>query len=345
MKVVKKKIDMIERVYAASFMGDTIPSEMLIASEGYGECKVYDLPDMQAHTVQGNPGGTTDLCPHPFKENVFFAISNFVPVFQAQEAKLVRVERDHSGEWTMHPIMDIPFLHRIDVFGKDGRIYFVGATLCGSKQDKDDWSDPGKVLVGEIDASSYELINLRPVLEGLLRNHGFIRTSFKGQDAYLISGDTGVKVLPVPAEPSNDWAGEELFDFAVSDVAVCDIDDDGDQEIGAILPFHGNRFVIFKQNGSEYESIYERKIEFGHVLWGGSLNGIKSFILGYRQSDQKLIVIRKGSDGFSEDLVDVDCGPSQIACAQGTGCFHILSANRKVGIVDGEVALYTLFEE
>jgi hypothetical protein len=344
MTIIKESIDRIERVYSAAFMGPPASKKLLIASEGYGECKVYTLPDYRRQTVLGNPGGTTDLCPHPFDDSIFFAIGNFVPVFQAEEAKLVYVKNGKDGLWRMEPIRTIPFLHRIDVFAKNGKLYFVGATLCGAKKDKDDWSEPGKILVGEIDETTFELKNVRTVLDGLYRNHGFLRTEFNGRESYLVSGDKGAWVIPVPENPGEDWPSDKLFDFAVSDMAVCDIDDDGMEEPAVITPFHGDTFTIYKQTGKEYREIYSRKIEFGHVLWGGKVNGIPSFILGYRQADRKLLLIRRGAGGnFREYTIDTDCGPSQIACIQGLNCFHILSANRKVGIVDGEVALYTIF--
>ena len=346
MKVIKQKINEIERVYATSWLGGPQPRKLLVASEGFGECKVINLPDFSEKTVHGNPGGTTDLCPHPGDDSVFFAICEFLPVFKSENAKLVYVKMNSAGEWEMKTIKQIPFLHRIDVFKWEDKIIFIGGILCGSKKDADDWSDPGNVIMGEIDPVTFELKNETIILNGLTRNHGFIRTSFKGVDSYLISGDTGVWVIPLNEPVLQNIKPWKLFDFPVSDIAVVDLDGDGEEEIAMITPFHGSNFSILKKINGQYETVYTREIEFGHVLWGGSVNAIPSFILGYRKGDEKLLILRgDGSDGYTEYLVDEGAGPSQVSGYQGLSCFHILSANRKVGNIIGDVALYSVFEE
>lgn len=346
MTVVRQCIDKTERVYAVSFSGEPIPKKAFMASEGFGTCTVFDFAASRGREVLDNPGGTTDICPHPEDDRVFFAITNFLPVFKSQEAQLAFAKEEADGEWRMHAIKTLPFLHRIDIIAREGKLLFIGAILCGSKKDTDDWSDPGRILVGEIDQDSFELTRLSVVLDGLTRNHGFGKTGFNGEESYLITGDTGVWVMPIPKVLADGWHPRKLLDFPVSDMAVCDIDSDGSQEFGFISPFHGNAFSIQKYNGTIYEPVYAREIDFGHVLWGGLVNGIPSFILGYRQGDQKLLLIRcVDGERYTETVIDAACGPSQIACVQGLNCFHILSANRKTGNVLGEAVLYTLFED
>lgn len=346
MRVIKQKIDTIERVYATSFWGEPQPRKMLVASEGFGECKVISLPGFEKETVLNNPGGTTDLCPHPNDDSVFFAICGFIPVFKSEEAHFAYVKKNDGGEWEMKPIKKIPFLHRFDLVQRNQKLFFIGGILCGSKKNMDDWSDPGRVIVAEIDPATYELKNETVILEGLPRNHGFIRTSFKGVESCLISCDNGVWVIPFEESFPEKIKSWKLLDSPASDVAVFDIDGDGDDEIAMITPFHGNQFSIQKEVNGEYKSIYEREIEFGHVLWGGLVNGIPSFVLGYRKGNEQLLLLRNdGSGGFTETLIDDGAGPSQISGYQGVNCYHILSANRRTGNFVADVLLYTLFEE
>ena len=346
MRIVKQRIDQIKQIYAVAVTGTEEGLRLLAASEGLAECKVYAYPDFEARVVSGNPGGTTDLCPHPDTDSQFFAVTNFVPIFQAEKAKLVYVWKDTDDLWQMQDIAIIPFLHRFDVIRLDGKLVLVGATLCSSKQSQDDWSDPGEVFAAEIDESSFTLKNRRNILKDLVRNHGFTKTSFQGTDSYLISGDFGTYVLPIPPSFENEWVARRLFDeFPVSDIAAGDIDGDGEDEIALITPFHGSDFRILKPVNGEYREVYHRDIAFGHVLWFGEVNGIPSFVLGYREGDGQLLLIRSdGNGGFSETTLDTACGPSQIACFQEDDCFRILSANRKTGPIIGDVVLYTLYE-
>ncbi|NQT58039.1 MAG: hypothetical protein HQ557_03550 [Bacteroidetes bacterium] len=345
MLVNKKILDSIERVYATAVHGLQKPEGLIVASEGFGECKYYKLSDHSQKVIHNNPGGTTDLCPHPTDENVFFAISNFIPVFAAEKAELVYVKRDVEGEWWMHSIETIPFLHRMDIFSVGSNLYFIGATLCGSKERIDDWSQPGKIIMGNLDPETFELTGVRTIMDGLYRNHGFSKIINQGKDSYLISSDSGCWIIPLPDDINDGFSPYKLFDFPASDMAVFDIDDDGDQEFAVITPFHGNQLKILKNIDGHFSEIYSREIEFGHVLWGGLINTIPSFILGYRKDDMKLLILRSGNNNEIEEfLIDADCGPSQISCFQESDGFNILSANRKTGKINGEVALYTIVE-
>jgi len=341
--IVKSSLDMIERVYSTATLG-TPPTALLAASEGYGPCKLYSTPSLDGVVIDGNPGGTTDLCPHPSDNDVFFAVTGFVPVFDAAQSHFNVVRRD-GDEWSMTAIEKIPYLHRFDVLEKGGRLYLVGASLCERKDARDDWSSAGEVFVREIDPKTFALGERRNILGDLYVNHGFTRTVFRGREVYLISSRSGLHEIEIPDDPLGDWNTRQLLDEPMSDSAVCDIDGDGIDELATISPFHGDSFRILKPNGTAFEEMYSKKIEFGHVLWGGETNGVPSFFLGYRKAEMALVLIRFVDGRFVETAVDAGGGPSQITVFQNPCSCSVLVANRATGVVDGEVAVYTIFED
>lgn len=343
MTVIKSSIDKIERVYSTATVGSP-PHALLVASEGYGPCKLYAAPSFEPCVVDGNPGGTTDLCPHPRDDSIFFAVSGFVPVFDAAESHFNVVRRNGDG-WLMTPIEKVPYLHRFDVLDRGGRLFLIGATLCESKKERDDWSSPGEVFVREIHADTFALGEPTSILGDQYVNHGFIRTVWDGREVYLISSRSGLWRLDIPRDPLGEWNAVQILDEPISDSAVCDIDGDGSDELAVISPFHGDTFRIMKPSGSSMEVVHSRSIEFGHVLWGGQINGIPSFILGYRKAEKALVLIRFVEGQFVETVLDTGGGPSQVSVYQDPFSCSILAANRATGIVDGEVALYTLFED
>ena len=42
----------------------------------------------------------------------------------------------------------MPYIHRFDIYHADGVNYFIGATIATTKQDKNDWSVPGRIYTG-----------------------------------------------------------------------------------------------------------------------------------------------------------------------------------------------------
>ncbi len=345
MTVVKASLGFIERVYSTAVVGSP-PRGFIVGSEGDGDCTYYTVPGFDAVTVAGNPGGTTDICPHPTNGDVFFAVTGFKPVFQAPESHFNVVRRESDGTWRMHPVEKIPYLHRFDIIVRGGVLYLLAATLCSAKREIEDWSSPGEVFVAPLDSKTLRPGKRKTVLGDVTKNHGLTRTVVDGRDCFLISAETGLWKLTVPGDPMDDWAVEQWLDEPASDAAVCDIDGDGEVELAVVSPFHGDTFRILKRRDGGWETVYSREIAFGHVVWGGEINGIPSFLLGYRKLDEALLVLRSDQSGqIVETVIGTDIGPSQVSVIQETGSCSILSANRKTGKIDAEVALYTLFED
>lgn len=342
MKITKTVLGALDRAYATAIMEINDKFNYVIATEGHGPCLMFDEITQESETVWDGPGGTMNIVPIPGRKNEFIATQDFTPTFQAKESKIVHAKCDDHGKWTVDPIMTIPYLHRFDVFMRHNKLCFIGATLCQDKESKDDWSKPGKVYIGEIDNEISKPFVLTPILEGLTKNHGFCRGVWQGRDAYLVSGSEGVFVLYLPKAEQDAWEIEQLLHHEVSDIAICDIDNDGIMELAAIESFHGERGIIYKYIKGKLLPIHEHQYEFGHVVWGGKILNKPSFIIGGRKGNRELncFQVDDHSGEIKHFMIDNTGGPSNIAVLNKSNCDIILAANREIG----EIAIYEIRE-
>lgn len=340
MKVNKRLLGQLEKAYATAIMKINGEKNFLVATEGQGPCLAYNEANWLGAPVWEGPGGTMNIVPIPGRENEFIATQNFFPTFQAKESCLVYAKCDANAHWTISPIMTIPYLHRFDIFSLNGQLVFIGATLCEDKTEKEDWSKPGKVYVGEIAEDIAKPFSLTTIIDGITKNHGFCRAKWNGRDAYLISGVEGVFAAYVAEVWGQDWTVERILNGEVSDMAVCDIDGDGVMELATIEPFHGSRGVIYKVSDNGLVPIHEYEYEFGHVVWGGMIRNKPSFIIGGRKGNRELNCFQTdGNSGrITHFTIDNTGGPSNIAVINTETADLILAANREIG----EVALYEI---
>ncbi len=339
MTVKKTILAQLDKCYATAIMeiGGTL--RHLVATEGAGPCIAWSDADHSAETVWEGPGGTMNIVPIPGVKDEFLATQDFVPTFQAKESKIAHV-RYADGVWTTRQIMTVPYLHRFDVCQVGGKRFFVGSTLCLFKENKEDWTKPGAVYVGELPDSPDGPFPIRAVLSGITRNHGFCKGSWKGRAAYLVSGDEGAFAVYVPKNAYGAWETERILERPVSDMAVCDIDGDGTLELATIEPFHGSKGVIYKETGGKLVPMLEHEYEFGHVVWGGTILGKPAFIIGGRKGNRELNLFEWDAvnQSIKRTLIDNSGGPSNIAVYHKPGRELILAANREIG----EVALYEI---
>ena len=339
MQIKKRVLGSLDMVYATAIMNIKGQLHYVVASEGQNSCVAYNADSFEKQTIWDSPGGTMNVVPIPGREGEFIATQNFFPVFAAKESKIV-YGKFENGKWNIQPIMTLPYLHRFDIFELNGKLHFIGSTLCSSKKDQDDWSDPGKVYVGKLSDHILEPFELTTVVEGITKNHGFCSTVWKGKRAYIATGVEGAFVIYVP-DHDGAFKYEKILDHEVSDIAVADIDGDGNAEIATIEPFHGNKGVIYKNISGKWTSIYECELEFGHVVWGGSILNKPSFIIGERKGSTKLICVQMKEnidEGLAVTLIENTGGTSNIAVAHLQEKEIVLAANREIG----QVAIYEL---
>ena len=121
-------------------------------------------------------------------------------------------------------------------------------------------------------------------------------------------------------------------------MALGDLDNDGEEELLTIEPFHGDVVRIWKRNDSEWKAIYQVpfSMPFSHALWCGKLNGKTCAVLGYRQQEQALCIVEFNNRKFTTHMIDKGIGPANVWCFDYRGKSYIVSANRE----HNELALY-----
>jgi hypothetical protein len=246
MKISKKVLGTLNGANETAVIKFNNENHYLFASDGYLPCVSFAESSLKRHKIWDGPGGTGSLVPIPQCENEFYATQKCFPPFRAEESVLVHVKYDASKGFDVTPILTIPYLHRFDVFLIGQKLFFIGATLCEGKKHQADWSLPGKVYVGQITNGPQNPFEIQPIIQGITKNHGFYKGTWKGKNSYLFSGKEGVFVVYIPKNAKGRWEIEKILHHEVGEIAVLDIDGDGIEELATIEPFHGSLGRIYK---------------------------------------------------------------------------------------------------
>ena len=313
--------------------------KFLFATEDKGPCYSYNYSNAandhrKKETVWEGPGGTMSIVEIPGKQGEFLAVQKFFPTFNASEAQIVW-GKYVDGCWEVSKFIDLPYIHRLDLLHFEGVNYFVGGTLCTSKKDLDDWSNPGKILVGVLPNENTGKLDLMSVQDQLTRHHGYSRGYWKGKLSSFFTADEGVYILTPSKMPIREWKAEKLLNRRISDISVFDLDGDGEDELVTIEPFHGNAFCIYKKIDREYHVIYQypHEVDFLHVVWAGLFNGIPTVFGGVRRMNKELFMIRYNKDTGQYDITEIEYGggPSNIFVVNQEDGDLIMCANRERG--------------
>lgn len=343
MKITKKVLDEMERCYAASSLVVDGELYIVLASEAIdGPCYAYTGEDFsKKEVIWEKAGGTMSLIQIPNTNGEFLAVQRFFPGFQSAEAKIVWGKRDPEKGWIVKDLIDIPYVHRFDIFEIDGANYFLAATLCGSKKDREDWSDPGKVYIGKLPDSPEKGMELKPILENLTKNHGYCRAKYQGRAAGYVTSDEGIFVVVPPEKEDQEWSVHHIMDRPVGDVALCDLDGDGEDELITIEPFHGDQFLVNKKIDGKYETVYSypNEIQFAHAVVGCTLRGKPSVVGGIRRKDSELFIIQctdSAEQKYESTVLEKEIGPSNVAVINQKDRDIIIAANH----TQNQAALY-----
>ena len=345
MKFAKHKMDDITRCYCTSHI--VIDDELyaFFASENpESVCNSYSGTDFsRKETVwEGDRGGCMSIIPFATRKGEFLAVNEFYLKISPSAAKLVWGKKTADG-WEVKDLFNLPYLHRFDIYHVDGKDYVICATIARDKAFKDDWSRPGQIYVGEVpeDLENGNVV-LRQLGDGYYRNHGYARGEYAGKVCGYFGSDYGI-VRVTPPHDGEDWKVEKILDGNISEVALADIDGDGNEEIMTIEPFHGNTINVYKLKDGKYEVdyTYPNEIDFAHALVGTTLTGKPCFVAGIRRVNCEAFVLTYEDGAYKVTTVETGIGPANLDVVHHRGKEYILAANH----TRNEAAIYEVLED
>lgn len=347
MKVSKKVISNLTKCYSITPLKYQGEDHFLVAAEKVDKCLLFDADGNQKDVVWEEPGGVMTMVQVPGTDGQFLATHKFYSPNDSKEAKIVIVTPHGKGDWEVRTLVDLPFVHRFDIITRNGVNYLIACALKSDHEYKEDWRFPGKVFAAVLpeDLSSFSddnQLELTVIKEGLLKNHGYYKVEDEGVMTSIVSADNGVFQFVPPAAEGEDWEIRQLVSDPCSDAVLVDFDGDGEKELAAISPFHGDTISVYKKDNGEFKKVYEyeRKIEFSHAIYGGMLCGKPSLVIGHRKAERDLLVFTYNSESktYEAEIIDKDCGPANVYHYVKDGKDMLVSTNREID----EVALYTL---
>ena len=335
MKVTKRLLSKLPSCYSVVTAPLRDGMYALFASEADDVCLAFDLSDPgRMRTIWEHPGGTMGMVPIPGRSGEFLAIQKFYRLWDWEESELVWV-RETEDRFETFPILRLPYLHRFDILEAGGRLYLLVCGVAAHKSSLQDWSCPGVVLGGVLPKGPEEALRMETLRSDFYRNHGYARVVLNGIERGFVTCANGGFLFTPPQTAEDSWSVEKLLDGDFSDGDMADIDGDGEMEIVAISPFHGNKYSIYKQIGGVWAEVYihPERAGFYHVATAGKLCGRMGFLGGGREGRQSLFFVSSPGAGQPFELLEIDRGqgPSNARIWNTPAADYVLAANRNVG--------------
>lgn len=345
MEIRKKVISNLTKCYSIAPLMYHNEQHFLVAAEKVDRCLLFNRKGECVDTVWEEPGGVMSMVQIPGSDGRFLATHQFYSPNDSANAKIVIAEPKEQGNWEIRTLVELPFVHRFDIIERNGVNYLIACTLKSGHEYKDDWSSPGKVyaavLPDNLDSyNEHHQLELTVIKEAMLRNHGYYKVQVEGINTAIISSENGVFQFTPPVDVNGEWEIQKLLDLPTSDAVLIDLDEDGKLELVTLSPFHGEIISIFKQQGENWEKVYEfpEKAEFLHALYGGVLCGVPAVVIGHRKGKRNLMAItyHKSKCSYHVDIIDENCGSANVAHFYDGEQEFLVAANREID----EVAMY-----
>lgn len=280
----------------------------------------------------------------PGSDGWFLATQEFYSPNDSANAKIVLV-RPECGNWKIQIVKELPFCHRFSIITRNDVHYLICCTLKSAHAYKDDWSVPGAIYVGELpgDIENYHLehqLELTLLEDGLLKNHGYATISSSDGDYSLIGTENGVyKVIP-PANRGAEWTCEQIVKDPVSDMVLCDFDQDGEDEMLVISPFHGDQVSVYKKTGGTYQLIWKCPflMPMAHAIWSYPIYGKNTTIIGYRKGNRDLVEVYYEAGEYKTHVLAADVGAANVYLFEENDIVKLVAANRETN----EIAFYAV---
>jgi len=331
----------LEKCYSINEIELVGKAHIVVAAEKVNKCLLFNQSGLLVDAIWEGPGGTMSIVPLPDKSGRFLASQKMYSPNDSEEAEIVLVERKQQGEWDVRSFMDIPFVHRFDILRSEDKLYFIGATIKSGHRFKDDWTSPGNVWGGLLDTDLHTPPQLTECLGGLTHNHGFCKRTYPYGEYVVVSADEGVFAIFPPTTQNKQWTSKQLLDTPVSDIGFIDFDGDGQDEMIAFSPFHGDQVSIYKLIDGHYQEVYRHPepLEFIHAIWTGVVYGKPVAFIGHRKGPSRdLYAISWHDDGYHFDVMVKDIGSTNLYAYQVDGIQILVSANREID----QIAFYRI---
>ncbi len=322
MKMTYQTVAEIERGYSIALVPGADAgggSAFVAGSEGKDELLYFEPPAYRPRVIAREPGGFISLAPLEWKGRRYVAASTrFYPFFEAAESA-IRLYPLDAGECPPGTdVAALPYTHRIGVHTAGGRAWLLASTLCGGKEDRDDWSQPGGIHLLEVPDDPAAPWPSRQIVSGLNKNHG-MDPAVLGPDrerGWLLSAREGLLFMPVPDNPDGPWRTRVIDEREHSDAFAFDWVAPGETEIFSISPFHGNVLARHSCNGHGWErEVIDDDLAMGHIVWAGDFLGEPGLLAGSRRERKELRLYRRDPDapnGLRYTTLEEGIGPSQM---------------------------------
>jgi hypothetical protein len=348
-KAVKYEKKVISRdlpkCYAIGMFNDGSTNSILIGVEKKGPIVRFALDGSLIDTPVSGPGGVMTLVQVPGRTDQFLSTTEFYsPNCGGDHARISSYTKQPDGSWKCATLVNMPYVHRFGILkNTSGNLFLLACTIKSACEYKNDWRFPGKIFGGKLshhleEFTSKHSLPLKVLKEQQLKNHGFYTAPDRSYA--LIGTNEGCFKFEPPESDLDSWKIKKLFSEQVSDISVTDFDNDGQNEIISISPFHGNTLTIWHKDREGLftkQWVDPQKREFLHAIWAGVLCGQPCAIVGHRKGDRDLIRVFFDDGDFHIEKIDHDRGPTNCWVFSGGNLDKIVAANRETD----EVAFYT----
>lgn len=299
----------------------------------YSACLI-DPENNEVTKVADGPGGMMSLLPVPGCSDQLVSVMGLFPPFIGFEGGIYfHVKK--NGIWESNKVISLPFSHRCEILTINGVNHLFIATVSKYKENPADWSKPGELhhaVIGKTPSADW---TTDLVLSDLTRNHGMTKSVIENKESICISGVEGI--FAIQPGSKNKWEISQLFDHEVSEFSFFDLDNDGEDELVTIEPFHGNSLNIYKNSKKGWQLQYSSPLSFGHGLSTGKFQGNNVVVVGNRRDsgDLELHTVKTLST-VEKSVIESNVGATQTKVVRYKNTDYILSSNQTLN----EVALY-----
>ena len=354
MKVEKKVISNLNKCYSLSEVTVEGTHCFLVAAEKTDPCYLFAEDGTKLETVWTEPGGVMTMPPVPGTDGQFLATHLFYSPNDSAKAKIIIATRKAADDWEIRTLAHVPFVHRFGILNRGGTNYIIACALKTGHEFKNDWRFPGACFGAELpaDLSGFDedhLLKMEPIMDGMLKNHGYAKISHGGHDAALVACEEGTFIFDPPMVRGGEWEVTQVSTVPSSDSILMDLDGDGKPELGCISPFHGNSLTIYHLD--EHDNYVpqwkydrpEKETEMIHATWACEMLGRPTWIIGWRKGTKNTIAITWDAEAgnYKTEFIDQNTGcANAMHFKNAEGVDIIVGTNREID----EVAYYTVTE-